>query len=69
MDFGLSKKHEMARSLFKEFAENEVKPLAQEVDETEKFPTGTVEKMAKYESRYRRNSVDRVVTSLHTLCA
>ena len=48
MDFGLSKKHEMARSLFKEFAENELKPLAQEVDETEKFPTGTVEKMAKY---------------------
>ena len=48
MDFGLSKKHEMARSLFKEFAEKEVKPLAQEVDETEKFPTGTVEKMAKY---------------------
>ena len=48
MDFGLSKKHEMARSLFKEFAESEVKPLAQEVDETEKFPTGTVEKMAKY---------------------
>ena len=48
MDFGLSKKHEMAISLFKEFAENEVKPLAQEVDETEKFPTGTVEKMAKY---------------------
>ena len=48
MDFGLSKKHEMARSLFKEFAENEVKPLAQEVDETEKFPTGTVDKMAKY---------------------
>ena len=48
MDFGLSKKHEMARSLFKEFAENEVKPLAQEDDETEKFPTGTVEKMAKY---------------------
>ena len=48
MDFGLSKKHEMARSLFKDFAENEVIPLAQEVDETEKFPTGTVEKMAKY---------------------
>ena len=42
------KMDEMARSLFKEFAENEVKPLAQEVDETEKFPTGTVEKMAKY---------------------
>ena len=37
----------MARSLFKEFAEKEVKPLAQEVDETEVFPRGTVEKMAK----------------------
>ena len=47
MDFALSKKHEMARTLFKEFAETEVKPLAQEVDETEEFPMGTVEKMAK----------------------
>ena len=32
MDFTLTKKHEMARTLFKEFAETEVKPLAQEVD-------------------------------------
>lgn len=46
MDFTLSKEHEMARALFREFAENEVKPLAQEVDETEVFPRGTVEKMA-----------------------
>ncbi len=48
MEFGLSKKHEMARSLFREFAETEVKPLAQEVDEEERFPRETVEKMAKY---------------------
>mgnify|MGYP000873434369 CR=1 FL=1 len=47
MDFGLDKKHEMARTLFKEFAETEVKPLAQEVDETEQFPAETVAKMAK----------------------
>ena len=47
MDFTLSKKHEMARTLFREFAEKEVKPLAQEVDETEEFPRVTVEKMAK----------------------
>ena len=47
MNFSLSKEHEMARGLFKEFAEAEVKPLAQEVDETEQFPRGTVEKMAK----------------------
>ncbi len=48
MDFVLSKEHEMARTLFREFAETEVKPLAQEVDETERFPRETVEKMAKY---------------------
>ncbi len=48
MDFTLSKEHEMARTLFKEFAEKEVKPLAQEVDETEEFPRVTVDKMAKY---------------------
>lgn len=47
MDFTLSKEHEMARTLFREFAETEVKPLAQEVDETEQFPTGTVDKMKK----------------------
>ncbi len=47
MDFTLRKEHEMARALFKEFAEKEVKPLAQEVDETEIFPRATVEKMAK----------------------
>ena len=47
MDFTLSKEHEMARTLFRDFAEKEVKPLAQEVDETETFPRGTVEKMAK----------------------
>ena len=47
MDFSLDKKHEMARTLFKEFAETEVKPLAQEVDETEHFPEETVAKMQK----------------------
>ena len=47
MDFALSKEHEMMRKLFSDFAQNEVKPLAQEVDETEEFPRETVEKMAK----------------------
>ena len=47
MDFTLSKEHEMARTLFHDFAEKEVKPLAQEVDETEHFPTETVKKMQK----------------------
>jgi butyryl-CoA dehydrogenase len=47
MDFELDKKHAMARRLFKEFAETEVKPIAQEIDETERFPRETVDKMAK----------------------
>lgn len=47
MDFTLSKKHEMAQTLFREFAEKEVKPLAQEIDEEHRFPRETVEKMAK----------------------
>ncbi len=48
MDFTLSKQHEMARQLFKDFSENEVKPLAQEIDEQHRFPRETVDKMAKY---------------------
>ena len=48
MDFMLDKQHEMARNLFREFAEKEVKPRAIAVDETEIFPRDTVEKMAKY---------------------
>ena len=48
MDFMLDKQHEMARNLFREFAEKEVKPRAIDVDETEIFPRDTVEKMAKY---------------------
>lgn len=48
MDFQLDKEHEMARTLFRDFAQNEVKPFAQEVDETEVFPRATVEKMQKY---------------------
>ena len=47
MDFTLDKKHEMARQLFRDFAVNEVKPLAQEVDETEHFPEVNVAKMQK----------------------
>ena len=47
MDFHLSKEHEMIRKMYREFAENEVKPLAEEIDETERFPMETVEKMAK----------------------
>lgn len=48
VDFSLNKEQEMTRQLFRQFAETEVKPLAQEVDEEERFPVETVEKMARY---------------------
>ncbi|QVK19073.1 acyl-CoA dehydrogenase [Mycoplasmatota bacterium] len=47
MDFRLSEKHLLMQKLFREFALNEVKPLASEVDEKEYFPVETVKKMIK----------------------
>ena len=48
MEFTLDKQHEMARQLFRDFAVNEAKPLAQQTDEEERFPRETVDKLAKY---------------------
>jgi butyryl-CoA dehydrogenase len=48
MNFELSKEQQMARGLFESFAEKEVKPLAQELDEEERFPDETVKKMQHY---------------------
>ncbi len=48
MDFVLSKEHQMARQLFSDFAEKEIKPIAHEIDEEERFPLETVTKMGKY---------------------
>ena len=47
MDFKLSKEQEMLRKLFRDFAQNEVKPLAALVDEEEMFPAENVKKMAE----------------------
>ena len=47
MDFHLTNEQLMLRKMYREFAENEVKPLAEEIDEEERFPMETVEKMAK----------------------
>ena len=47
MDFTLSKEQALVQKMYQEFAQNEVKPLAQEVDELERFPEETVKKMAK----------------------
>ena len=47
MDFSLSKKHLLSQALYRSLAENEVKPLAQDIDEKEDFPRETVGKMAR----------------------
>ena len=47
MNFELTKTEQLFRQMIREFAENEVKPLAAEIDEEERFPVETVEKMAK----------------------
>ncbi|HZJ79030.1 MAG TPA: acyl-CoA dehydrogenase [Dysgonamonadaceae bacterium] len=47
MDFSISKKEILFRQMLREFTEKEVAPIAAEVDELERFPRETVEKMAK----------------------
>lgn len=47
MNFNLTKTQELFRQMIRQFADNEVKPLAAEIDEQERFPIETVEKMAK----------------------
>ncbi|HBN06375.1 MAG TPA: acyl-CoA dehydrogenase, partial [Bacteroidales bacterium] len=43
MDFNISKQEELFLQMIREFAENEIKPIAAEIDEQEKFPVETVE--------------------------
>ena len=45
MEFSLSKRHLLLRDLYRKFAEEEVKPLAEELDEQERFPVETVKKL------------------------
>ena len=48
MDFKLSKEHILMQELFGKFAETEVKPLAETIDEEERFPEENISKFAKY---------------------
>ena len=47
MDFSYSKTEQLFLQMVRSFAENEVKPLAAEIDEQERFPLETVQKMGK----------------------
>jgi len=46
-DLYFSEEHKMLRDMVREFAQNEVKPLAQKLDETGEFPHKSVKKMAE----------------------
>lgn len=81
MNFDLSEKQALMRKLFREFAEKEVKPLAAEIDEEERFPIENVKKMAEigmmgipFESKYGGSDGDNLsyilaVEELSKVCA
>ena len=45
MDFTLSKEQELIRKMMRSFAENEVKPIAAEIDRTSRYPAENVAKL------------------------
>ncbi|MEQ8155736.1 MAG: acyl-CoA dehydrogenase [Clostridiaceae bacterium] len=47
MNFALTTEQKLVRQMVREFALNEVKPIAGEIDETEEFPIENTKKMAK----------------------
>ena len=47
MNFALTKEQEFIQKMVRDFAENEVRPIAAEIDRNHRFPVETVEKMAK----------------------
>ncbi len=48
MNFSLTREQELVKQMVREFALNEVKPIAAEIDVTEEFPMENVKKMGKY---------------------
>ena len=65
VDFKLTKKQLLAKKLFAEFAEKEIKPLSKEMDETEVFDLELLEKMKKiglmgipYDKKYGGGGAD-----------
>ena len=45
MDFSLNREQELIRKMIAEFTENEVKPIAAEIDRTHEFPAENIKKM------------------------
>jgi len=60
-----NEEHLMLQKMVREFAKNEIKPLAQTIDEEEKFPEDSIKKMAElglmgipWEDKYGGNNMD-----------
>ncbi len=47
MNFNLTPEQKMVQSVVRRFAETEIKPIAQEIDETEEFPWSVLKKMGE----------------------
>ena len=47
MDFSLNREQELIRKMITEFTENEVKPIAAEIDRTHEFPAENIQEMFK----------------------
>jgi len=47
MDFNLSDEQQLMQEMFRDFAQKEIKPLAAEIDEEERFPSESIPKMAE----------------------
>ncbi|GAA0358027.1 acyl-CoA dehydrogenase [Bacillus horti] len=47
MEFRFTEEQSMLRTMVKEFAQKEIEPMTQEMDETDQFPRQTVDKMAE----------------------
>ena len=60
-----TQEHKLLRDMVREFAKNEIKPLAQEIDESGKFPHESIKKMAElglmgipWEEKFNGNGMD-----------
>ena len=65
MDFKLTEEQEMLRDMIRSFAENEVKPIAAEIDRTHEFPMENIKKLGEmgimgvvYDEKYNGAGMD-----------
>ena len=65
MDFKLSEEHQLVRQSVREFCEQYVSPIAEEVDRNQRYPAEVISKIAEQEWMgiyFPRNTVARGLT-------